>query len=180
MHTWTEKKGPMIWTVVSSSWEGGEAPCSGSFMIEPVTLCSSRTFCPPLPMMRPTWLDGTRISTVRRTSSVPATKPSSRIFSKMRYWACKSHTYYLTKCLTCEIRCSNSSDYVDFCILKCDIMEFGRYVPSAALILIQFHQKLATIQLVKKFTAFGAWFINMRTRLDPFLNQMTSAHPKPV
>lgn len=87
--TWTEKKGPIIWTVASSSAEGDVDCCSDSFMILPVTRCNSLTFCPPLPMIRPTWVLGTRISIVNRTSSVPATNPSSRIFSNIKYWAWK-------------------------------------------------------------------------------------------
>lgn len=79
----------MIWTVVSSSAEGGVACCSDSLMTLPVTRCSSLTFWPPLPMIRPTWVLGTRISMVSLTSSVPATYPSSRIFSKIKYWAWK-------------------------------------------------------------------------------------------
>lgn len=42
-------------------------------------------------MIRPTWDEATTISTVSRTSSEPDMKPSSRIFSKMRYWACKNN-----------------------------------------------------------------------------------------
>lgn len=85
--TWTLKKGPMICTVVSSSGCGCAWLCSGSLITLPVTRCNSRTFWPPLPMMRPTWELGTSISTVSRTSSLAATKPSSRIFSNIRYCA---------------------------------------------------------------------------------------------
>lgn len=85
--TWTLKNGPMICTVVSSSC--GVAPCSGNLITLPVTLWSSRTFWPPFPMMRPTCELGTKISTVSLTSSEPATKPSSRIFSKIKYCAYK-------------------------------------------------------------------------------------------
>lgn len=51
-HTCTLKNGPIIWTVVSSS--AGAVPCSGSLIILPVTRCNSRTFWPPLPIIRPT------------------------------------------------------------------------------------------------------------------------------
>lgn len=50
--TCTLKNGPIIWTVVSSS--AGAVPCSGSLIMLPVTRCNSRTFWPPLPMIRPT------------------------------------------------------------------------------------------------------------------------------
>lgn len=52
MLTWTLKNGPIIWTVVSSS--AGAVPCSGNLIMLPVTRCNSRTFWPPLPIMRPT------------------------------------------------------------------------------------------------------------------------------
>lgn len=84
LQTWTEKNGPMMCTVVSSpavdAW-------SGSLMMPPVIRCNSLTFWPPLPMMRPTCAEGTSSSIVSRTSSVPDTKPSSRIFSKIKYCA---------------------------------------------------------------------------------------------
>ena len=81
---WTAKKLPMMCTVVSSPVE---APCSGNLITEEVVRCISRTFWPPLPMILPTWLDGTNSSIVNRTSSPAGMNPSSRIFSKMRYWA---------------------------------------------------------------------------------------------
>ena len=50
------KKLPMMCTVVSSPVE---APCSGSLITDDVVRCISRTFWPPLPMMRPTCESGT-------------------------------------------------------------------------------------------------------------------------
>lgn len=51
--TCTEKKGPTMCTVVSSEVV---EPCWGSLITEPVCRWRSRTFCPPFPMMRPTWI----------------------------------------------------------------------------------------------------------------------------
>lgn len=77
---WIDMKVPNTSTVTSSPWLLGS---SGSFTIAPVTRWSSRTFLPPLPIIRPTTSFGTRSEVLSRTSSLPA-KPSALSFSKTK------------------------------------------------------------------------------------------------